>query len=253
METAERLRQERAFHDRQASARATILRHSPRLLLVSEKDYLDHESWIRPALALFGDLSNKRVLDFGCGHGMAAVVLANRGARVTAFDLSGGYLDEAHERARANGVAVDFVQADGANLPFADESFDCVWGNAVLHHLDLKRAAQDLRRVLKPGGLAVFCEPWGGNALLNWARRHVAYPGKERTPDELPLTARSLEILRGSFPGLDVGGHQLMSMVSRGLGPGKMTRILASWDQRLLTSLPFLQRWCRYVVIALRK
>jgi len=53
------------------------------------------------------------VLDYGCGHGMAAVVLARRGARVTAFDLSARYVAEAAARARANGVNVGFLQADG--------------------------------------------------------------------------------------------------------------------------------------------
>src|SRR5207248_6279307 len=142
------------------------------------------------------DVRGQRVLDYGCGHGMAAVVLARRGARVTAFDLSPGYLEEAAARARANGVVVLPVQADGERLPFADGAFDRVWGNAVLHHLDLRTAAREVFRVLRPGGFAVFCEPWGDNPLLNLARRHLPYPGKERTPDERPLCSRDARILR---------------------------------------------------------
>src|SRR5207245_4492473 len=130
------------------------------------------------------------------------------GARVTAFDLSAGYLTEARRRARANGVAVDFVCADGARLPFADDSFERVWGNAVLHHLDLGRAAAELRRVLKPGGVAVFCEPWGGNPLLNWARSRLPYPGKGRTADECPLRPHDLDLLRPVFPRMEVRGFQ---------------------------------------------
>ncbi len=118
---------------------------------------------------------------------MASVVLARRGGRVTAFDLSPGYLQEARRRTEANGVNVSFVRADGERLPFADASFDRVWGNAVLHHLDVTIAARELHRVLAPGGVAVFCEPWGENPLLNLARRRLPYPGKERTPDEIPL------------------------------------------------------------------
>src|SRR5205823_4605799 len=125
--------------------------------------------------ARLGDVRGLRVLDYGCGHGMAAVVLARRGARVTGFDLSPGYLEEAGARAAANGVQVCLTQADGERLPFADGAFDRVWGNAVLHHLDLDRAGRELFRVLRPGGLAVFCEPWGENPLLNWARRRLSY------------------------------------------------------------------------------
>ena len=173
----DRLPSEREFHDRQARRRAATFRRQPEALRFDDDDYLDHETWIRPALRQLGDVRGRRVLDYGCGHGMAAVVLARRGARVTAFDLSPGYLAEARRRARANGVDVAFVQADGQRLPFADASFDRVWGNAVLHHLDLGRAAAELSRVLRPGGLAVFCEPWGENPLLDWARRRLPYPG----------------------------------------------------------------------------
>src|SRR5262249_13179376 len=147
--------------------------------------------------------------------GMAAVILARRGARVTAFDLSAGYLYEARHRALANRVAIRFVQANGERLPFADGSFDRVWGNAVLHHLDLRIAGRELFRVLKPGALAVFCEPWGENPLLNWARRRLDYPGKARTPDEQPLREHQVRLLRNIFPIVEVGGYQFLSMARR--------------------------------------
>ncbi len=49
-------------------------------------------------MARLGDVAGLPVLDYGCGHGMAAVVLARRGAHVMAFDLSPGYLTEARRR-----------------------------------------------------------------------------------------------------------------------------------------------------------
>ena len=84
---------------------------------------------------------------------MASVVLARRGARVTAVDLSAGYVREAQLRADANGVELCCVQAEGERLPFADGSFARIWGNAILHHLDLERAGPELHRVLQPGGM----------------------------------------------------------------------------------------------------
>ena len=71
---------------------------------------------------------------------MAAVVLARAGAAVSAFDLSTGYVREARERASANGARIEYTVANGEELPYPNESFDAVWGNAVLHHLDLDRA-----------------------------------------------------------------------------------------------------------------
>src|SRR5438874_4612936 len=151
---------EQEFHDRQAADRAGSFRAGRADLRFNDADYLDHETWVRPAFAKLGDLRGKRVLDYGCGHGMAAVVLARAGAAVTAFDLSPGYVTEAREGATANGVTVECVVADGEDLPFPDGTFDAVWGSAILHHLDLSRAGRELSRVLKPGGVAVFCEPW---------------------------------------------------------------------------------------------
>jgi SAM-dependent methyltransferase len=244
---------EQAFHDCQARQRAAGLDADPAALFVNDDAYLDHESWIRPALAQFGDVAGLDVLDYGCGHGMAAVVLARRGARVTAFDLSARYVAEASARARANGVNIAFVQADGEHLPFADASFDRVWGNAVLHHLDLDVAARELLRVLRPGGMAVFCEPWGENPLLEWARRRLPYPGKEHTPDERPLRRRDLRRLRRVFPVVEMRGFQLLSMAGRVLPRGRLLSLLRRGDDWLLPRLPALQRFCRYVVLALRR
>ncbi len=253
MTSTERLLGEQAFHDDQARHRAATFRVRPGELHVDDDAYLDHETWVRPAFGRLGDLHGLHVLDYGCGHGMAAVVLARRGALVTACDLSPGYLTEARRRARANGVAINFAQADGAQLPFADASFDRIWGNAVLHHLDIEAAARELWRVLRPDGFAVFCEPWGGNPLLDWARRHVDYPAKGRTPDEEPLRPRHLRLLRKVFPDVHVQGFQLLSMVRRVLGTGRIVAGLDWSDRLLLHKVPALQRFCRYVVLTLKR
>jgi SAM-dependent methyltransferase len=252
MSTTDRLSTEQVFHDRQAADRAPHFGH-PTALRFSDDSYLDHETWIRSAFARLGPLAGLSVLDFGCGHGMAAVVLARHGARVTAFDLSPGYLAEARHRAAANGVAVVFVRADGERLPFADGSFDRVWGNAILHHLEPATAARELYRVLKPGGVAVFCEPWGGNPLLAFARRRLPYPRKERTPHEQPLRRRQVKVLRSVFPELDMEGFQLVSMLRRVLRPGRVARALERCDEVLLRLAPYLGLFCRYVVLTLRR
>lgn len=248
----DRLRTEQTFHDSQAFGRAPSF-GSIDDLLFSDDEYLDHETWIRPAMERLGDVAGLPVLDYGCGHGMAAVVLARRGARVTAFDLSPGYLAEAQRRAAANDATIEFVQADAEHLPFADGRFARVWGNAILHHLDPWRAAQELHRVLQPGGIAVFCEPWGANPLLAWARRKLPYPGKQRTPDEQPLLPHHVQVLRELFPSLQIEGHQLLSMARRVLRPGRMVSGLEWCDAHLLRLAPPLARFCRYIVLTLRR
>ncbi len=150
---------ERRFHDQQARARAAVFTQRPSAWIVDEAAYLDHESWIGPAVQFLGELHGTYLLDYGCGHGMASVVFARRSARVTACDLSIGYCREARERARANGVSLNVVQADGTRLPFCDRSFDRVWGNAVLHHLPLATAGRELWRMLRRGVLRSSASP----------------------------------------------------------------------------------------------
>jgi SAM-dependent methyltransferase len=249
----DRLSAEQAFHDRQADHRTATFQLRPDALHVNVDAYLDHETWLRPAFGMLGEVNGRAVLDFGCGHGMAAVILAKMGARVTGCDLSPGYIAEARRRADANGVVIHFTQADGDRLPFATESFDCIWGNAILHHLDLARAGVELQRILRPGGIGVFCEPWGGNPVLNFARRYLPYPGKERTPDERPLRPSDLAILRNCFPHVEAHGFQILSMVRRVLRPSRLVRFLDRCDDRLLTDFPRMQRFCRYMVLTLRK
>ncbi len=249
----DRLSSEQVFHDGQARRRADHFAQNPQALLVNDEAYLHHETWIAPAMAQLGDVHGLRVLDLGCGHGMASVVLARRGARVTACDLSAGYLAELGARCDANGVVIERVQLDGDRLPFADGSFDRIWGNAILHHLDVERAGREIHRVLAPGGVAVLCEPWGENPLLNAARRLLPYPGKHRTPDERPLCRGDVQVLAAIFPHVQQQGFQFLSMVRRAVGSRGLIGWLDRCDARLLACWPSLQHFCRYMLLTLHR
>jgi SAM-dependent methyltransferase len=254
MSAKERLHNEQVFHDQQACARRTYLGLHPEELRFDEEWYLDHETWIRHAFDQLGDVRGHSVLDCGCGHGMASILLARRGAKVTALDLSAGYLEEARTRAEFNGVGANirFVQASAERLPFPPATFDCLWGNAVLHHLDLSRAARELVRVLKPGGKALFCEPWGENPVLEWARRRLPYPGKQRSADERPLRKSDLFPLQRHFTVVHLQPFQLLGMTRRLWPRAPFHATLERWDAALFRRWPGLRRLCRYVVLSLR-
>src|SRR5262245_62591342 len=108
---------EQLFHDKQAAGRADSFREGAADLRFDTDAYLDHETWVRPAFELLGDLCGKRALDYGCGHGMAAVVMARAEGTVTAFDLSPGYVTEVRAPAIANDVHAECVCAAGDDLP----------------------------------------------------------------------------------------------------------------------------------------
>jgi ubiquinone/menaquinone biosynthesis C-methylase UbiE len=99
-------------------------------------------------------------LEIGAGTGYFALNLLQLGLieRATASDISSGMLDTLAATAESLGLEVETVQAGAEELPFADRSFDLVFGHAVLHHIpDLDRALAELRRVLRPGGTVAFC------------------------------------------------------------------------------------------------
>ena len=91
-----------------------------------------------------------RVLDACCGTGDLAVAARRAGAReVVGLDFSPRML----ERARRKEPAVEWVQGDLLELPFADASFDAATvGFGVRNVADLERGLAELRRVLRPGG-----------------------------------------------------------------------------------------------------
>ena len=131
------------------------------------------------------------MVDLGCGSGGNTALLAARGARVVAVDISAELLALATRRAALDGViaAVGAVRASAHCLPFATGSIDAVFGNAVLHHLDVDVAALEIRRVLKPGGRAVFREPLRDSRMAAAVRRAIPYRQPDVSPFERPLTA----------------------------------------------------------------
>jgi SAM-dependent methyltransferase len=101
-----------------------------------------------------------RGLEIGAGTGYFSLNLLRQGilSDVTCTDVSPGMLDTLAESAERLHLDVDTVVCDAESLPFPDNSFDVVFGHAVLHHIpDLEGAFAEFRRVLKPGGLIAFC------------------------------------------------------------------------------------------------
>ncbi len=250
MDCTRRLLEEQLFHDRQAKERA--LQRDLTLENSTKNAYLDHAPWIRRGLDLLEPLNGKITLDLGAGHGWAAMELTSRGAIVFGTDLSLGYCTEAKNRHDRFGCSTPFFQADAERLPLANASVERLWGNAILHHLDTKAAINEVRRILAPRGMAVFCEPWGGNPLITLARKWLPYPGKERTRDETPWSNANLKLWLLAFPNHKVESFEFISALRRFGGTGSNWPLLSRFDRHLFRWFPFLGGLARYRMIWIR-
>jgi ubiquinone/menaquinone biosynthesis C-methylase UbiE len=108
-----------------------------------------------------GDLSAGKVLDVGCGIGLATFRLAEHsGFEITGVSNNQKQIDHANGLAAERGLAdrVSFEHADALALPYADNTFDLVWVFETLPHLDRLGALREVNRVLKPGGRVVIAD-----------------------------------------------------------------------------------------------
>jgi ubiquinone/menaquinone biosynthesis C-methylase UbiE len=115
---------------------------------------------LRKALGSWPEKPFGDALEIGAGTGYFSLNLLQAGAiaRATATDISPGMLATLDANAERLGLGVKTMATDAETLPFPDQSFDLVFGHAVLHHIpDLGQAFSEFARVLRPGGTVAFC------------------------------------------------------------------------------------------------
>jgi SAM-dependent methyltransferase len=247
-----RLQREAEFHDTKYS---TGEESYPSHYSVGPTQYVYTQ--MRDAL---GDLNGKHVLEVGCGEGWITRELAQRGAIVSAFDISPQAAENTRKVLAADNLlercTVGVMPAE--RLSYADDSFDIALGFAIIHHLDLGKALAELHRVLKPGGVGYFAEPLATNPAIALYRRLTP---QYRTPDERPLVLSELPGLLSAFRTYEhrefyltalgaialtyvPGGARLFPSLSNGLH-----RI----DRALLRAVPALGSWAWYTLLKVTK
>ncbi len=174
-------------------------------------------------------------LEIGSGTGYFSLNLVQLGIleRLTATDISPGMLNRLSTTATELGLEerVRTVRTEAEHLPFEDESFDLLFGHAVLHHIpDLERAFAEFRRVLRPGGVLAFAgEP------SRYGDRLAALP--KRTGTVLaPAWRRLTGSQERAVPETErSGGHSLEGEVDvHAFSPADLRRLLhaAGFEQR---------------------
>ena len=162
----------------------------------------------RLILDLIGNVSERLVLEIGCGDGSLAVELAKRGAHVVAIDASEAMIAAARLRAQVERVAIDFRVATAGKLPFQPAQFDLVAAVTVLCFVeDAAPVFGEIARVLRPGGRLVIGElnrwsTWAAERRMRaWLGSALWRSGRFRTPGQLHRLAADAGLEAGSVTG----------------------------------------------------
>lgn len=170
-----------------------------------------------------------RLLDLGCGAGHVSFHVAPLVKEVVAYDLSQQMLDVVAAAAVDRGLNnISTVQGAAERLPFADAEFDFVFSRYSAHHWsDLGQALREVRRVLKPGGVAAFVD--------------VLSPGSPL----LDTYLQSVEVLRDTSHVRDYSAGEWMRQVSeaglhvRSSSRQRLRLEFGSWVTRMRTPAVF--------------
>ncbi len=241
------------------------------IIHVSPVGYLTaHEELAR----LLGSLQGKEVLELGCGLGDFSVSLAHQGAKVTAIDLGPDLIAAAKALAEVNRVDCDFRQGNITVLPFERDAFDVVIGLSVLHHLsgaNVLRTLQEVARVLKADGMALFHEPVensrlfallqnlipvgdrGGGHFRPSILQRKAWRHYVKTADDRDMTNQELSSAgKRYFRDVSLIPYGFLIRFERLIG-GKYRGKLAALDAFLFRVFPPLRHYSQTVLVAYRK
>jgi 2-polyprenyl-3-methyl-5-hydroxy-6-metoxy-1,4-benzoquinol methylase len=259
MECAKDRREEELAYQAARAKRIAELRPTPERII--ERYRRLKLWWVFPkdfAFRQMKALSQKQILDFGCGEGEVSTQLAKLGAYVTGVDISPNLIEVARKRAELDGVQdrLEFLVCDIEDSPLPPDKFDVLFCYAVLHHIDIRSAFPRLLATLKPGGVAIMLEPITFSPWLRRVRNAVPVP-KEGGPLDHPLTKEDVNYVTSSLAHPSVRFFDLFTRLHR-LFPrkkgnhrwaAKVMICLGAFDRLLLTMCPPLSRFSGSIVI----
>jgi SAM-dependent methyltransferase len=156
--------------------------------------------------------SGSKVLDVAAGNGNVSLAAARRFCDVTSTDYVPTLLERGRARAAAEGLGIDFREADAEALPFADGSFDVVVSTfGVMFAPDQERAAAEMLRVCKRGGkigLANWTPEGFIGQMFKVMGKHVAPPAGVKPPPLWGSPSRLAELFDSGKASVDVSKRE---------------------------------------------
>ena len=204
------------------------------------------------AYHLLGDVRGKTVLDLGCGTGENIIPLLERGAHVIGIDISPDLIAIARKRLQDANLEATLAAGDAHATGLPDESVDAIFSMALIHHLDIKLARQEMWRILRKGGVIILKEPI--RFSKGYARLRSLLPLREDVSEyEHPLNREELALMTEPFKveGTRYFRLPFVPLVSRTV-PSKSA---AAWraDDWCIRHWPGSERFASVVVAKLHK
>jgi len=201
---------------------------------------------------LLGDARGRTVLDLGCGSGEELIPLLNRDARVMGIDISPDLVAIAERRLKEAGLEAEVKVGSAYETELPDASVDVIFCMALVHHLEIPRAKEEMRRILRPGGFIVLQEPIRFSKSYGLLRRLL--PDREDISDyEHPLTEEEFRTFQEGFEcdGLRFFRLPFVPLTQRIIpaAQGHAFRLSNS----IVQSFPAITRYATVAVVRLRK
>ena len=250
----QRIDREREFHNSLAESsfdsRRLINRLSSSFYSKSERSPIWGPVWKQL------ELQGKHVLDYGCGDGRFSFELARHGALVQGIDISESLVQMATLTIPDGIPRPTFSVRDAHATGFPKASFDYVFGNGILHHLELERAYSEIARLLRPGGRAFFMEAMAHHPLAILIRN--ATPAA-RSVDEKPMSMHEIETAGRFFDHIRHKEHYVVAVVAAPIH--LVSETAAFWtvkkldqiDQKIFRRFPRMKRYAWQCMLELAK
>jgi ubiquinone/menaquinone biosynthesis C-methylase UbiE len=192
---------------------------------------------------------NARVLDWGCGLGQVTDLLTRAGLNVDAFDFGGDQAPDALTELPYFPNVAAYISSDPVKLPYSDGVFDAVLSCGVLEHVqDPHGSLEEIKRVLKPGGMLYVYKLPNERSYLEWIARRIGldYHGQHQYDRLYTLESARALLVQHGYAISEVRYANMLPLTLSGRVANRLGALVWS-ASRLLSALPGLRRFATNV------